>query len=95
MNLFRFYNNKNEIKAKYPFLKIGVGIKIWTVIETLFVGMCFIGTTSLFFQQLYYTYNDATYYDLTKTPDMERHIGYKKTVENFKVRNISNLAQSV
>ena len=84
-NLFRFYNNRVEIKAKFPFLKLGLAIKIWTTIETAFVLMCFVGTTSLFFQQLYYTYNDATYYDLTKVPDMERHMGYKKLVDNFAV----------
>lgn len=69
--MYNFYKNISDIKIKFPFLKISLLVKVWIVLDTIFVFICNIASFMLILQQLIYIYNDLPYYDLTKKLELE------------------------
>lgn len=74
-HLYQFYNNRKEIKQQYPDLEISFLVKLWMVTTTCFGLMVVVNSIPLFLQQMYYIYNDVTYHEYIKKPNMESSCG--------------------
>jgi hypothetical protein len=79
-----FYNNRRQIAIDFPFLQISLGIKIWMVLDTIMVLLCFVAASFLLLQQTFYLYNDLPYLDMMRMPNVESHYGFwvSKNEEN-------------